>query len=190
MAGARRSPSKKMPAPGRKPSRKTLVEEYMRTKPVEEINRRTLAELRDYVSQRLGGAAVSERYLLELIEHTAVPISRELGGLPPDLRNRVHFHDFASAEDSLSNLQNEYESARRAGDRSRAQDCRRAVLRGRQRLELLLRRPGLQEEKRAEKTEILGWFRVWLENPELFRTWLALRKRATGRTGEKRETRD
>src|SRR5579885_2276208 len=188
MAGARRSPSKKMPAPGRKPSRKTLVEEYMRTKPVEEINRRTLAELRDYVSQRLGGAAVSERYLLELIEHTAVPISRELGGLPPDLRNRVRFHDFASAEASLYDLQKEYEDARRAGDRLRAQDCRRAVLRGRQRLELLLRRPRWRAEKRAEKIEILGWFRVWLENPELFRTWLELRKRAIDWAQGKTET--
>ncbi|HZS50757.1 MAG TPA: hypothetical protein VFA54_07850 [Bryobacterales bacterium] len=179
-----------MPGAGKKPSRKSVFEEYIRANPPAEINRQTLAELRDSISQRLGGAAVSERYLLELIEHTAVPISRELGGLPPDLRNRVRFHDFASAEASLYDLQKEYEDARRAGDRLRAQDCRRAVLRGRQRLELLLRRPRWRAEKRAEKIEILGWFRVWLENPELFRTWLELRKRAIDWAQGKTETGD
>jgi len=169
---------RKKPCGARKPSRRSLVEDYLRLHSPAELNSATLAELRRYVSDRLGGAAVSDRYLLDLVERTPTPISRELGGLPLDLRDRVHFHDFAAAEASLRDLQREYEAASAAGDRQRAADCRRAVLRARQRLEMLLRQRTLSDVKRAEKQEILGWFRVWLENPELFATWIELRKRA------------
>ena len=165
-------------ARARKPSRKSLVEDYLRLHHPAEVNAAMLAELRRFVSERLASAAVSDRYLLDLVEHTPTPISRELGGLPLDLRDRVHFHDFAAAETSLRDLEREYEAARAADDRERVGDCRRAVLRGRQRLEMLLRQRSLSDAKRAEKQEILGWFRVWLENTALFPTWIDLRKRA------------
>ena len=168
---------RKTTAGGKRPSRKYLVEEYLRENKPEEITAEVLREIRRHVTERLGGATASERYLLDLLERTSIPIVRELGGLPADLRERVHFHDRAAAEASLREMQREYE----AGDRHRAEDVRRAVLRGRERLELLLRRPALSGEKRAEKVEIREWFRVWLENPALFDTWIELRKRELGR---------
>ncbi len=161
----------------KKPSRKLLVEQYLREKRPAEINTATLADLRRYVSQALDGASVSDRYLLEIVEETSTPVARELGGLPADLRGRVHFHDFASAEASLRDLEREYGAARAVADRQRAADCRRAVLRGKQRLEMILRQRSLSEAKRAEKQEMLGWFRVWLENPELSGDWIELRRR-------------
>ena len=166
-----------MPGNAKKPTRKSLVEEYLRLHNPAAITPGNVADLRRYVSQGLGGAAVSNRYLLDVVEATGVRVARELGGLPPDLRNRVHVHDYAVAEASLREMQQEYESARCAGDRPRTQDCRRAVQKGKERLELLLRRPKLDAAKRAEKEEILSWFRVWLETPELFSEWLDLRKR-------------
>ena len=167
-----------MPGDGKKPTRKSLVAEYLRLQGSQEITPERLNQLRRFVSLGLDGAAVSNRYLLELAEYAGVSVSRELGGLPADLRERVHFHDCAAAEASLLEMQQEYEKARAAGDGLRAQDCRRAVLRARERLDLLLRRRGLSPEKRVEKEEILSWFRVWLETPELFSDWLALRRRA------------
>ncbi len=168
-----------MPGAAKKPSRKKLVEEYLERHKPSEINAETLAGMRRFVIDALGGEAkISQRYLLDLAEAAGTPVARELGGQPADLRGRVHFHDFAAAESSLRDLAQEYANARAAGDRQRAEDCRRAVLRGRQRLEFLLRRPGLSPEKRAEKEEILAWFRVWLETPELFHDWLELRKKA------------
>ena len=167
-----------MPGAAKKPSRKALVEEYLRRYRPSVINAPTLAELRRHVLQGLeAGARVSDRYLLDLLEATAVPIARELGGLPPDLRGRVHFHDLSAAEASLRDLLREDELAR-AADSLRVEDCRRAVLRAKQRLEMLLRQRGLNPAKRAEKEEILGWFRVWLETPQLFSDWLDLRRRA------------
>lgn len=167
-----------MPAAAKKPTRKALAQDYLERHPGLEITAETLAELRRHVSQALGGAVVSDRYLLDLAEEAGVPIARALGGLPTDLRGRVHFHDFAAAQTSLLDLQAEYQKARAAGDPLRADDCRRAVLRAKDRLALHLRRPYLDPAIRAEKEEILRWFRVWLETPELFSIWLDLRQRA------------
>jgi hypothetical protein len=33
-------------------------------------------------------------------------------------------------------------------------------------------------EKREEKAEIAEWFKIWLETPQIFASWLALRKRS------------
>lgn len=163
----------------KKPSRKVLVDEFLRARRPDELDPPALAALRAFLRDRLGPAArLSDRYLLELVERAGVPVARSLGGLPLDLCGRVHFHDLAAAESSLLDLGQEYSRARAAGDPQRAADCRRAVLRGKDRLNFLLRRPGLSPEKLAEKEEILQWFLVWLETPELFAGWLALRKRA------------
>jgi hypothetical protein len=167
-----------MPGAGKGPSRKSLVEAYLRQHAPAVINAAVLANLRRCVSAALGGARVADRYLLEIAEDLGFPVARELGGLPPDLRHRVHFHDFSAAEASLRDLAREYEAARAASLRERMQDCRRAVLRGKQRLTSLLRRTRLSPARRAEKEEIAVWFRVWLETPGLFPDWIALRRRA------------
>lgn len=36
--------------------------------------------------------------------------------------------------------------------------------------------PKVAPEKRIEKREISNWFHVWLETPEMFSDWLAVRK--------------
>jgi len=175
-----------MPDAAKKRSQKSLVAEYVRLYRPAEISAQTLAELRQFVLQGLGpGTKVSDRYLLDLLEAAPIPIARELGGLPMDLRGRVHFHDFGAAETSLRGLQEEFQTARALADRQREADCRRAVLKAKERLELILRRSSLRAEKRAEKQEMREWFRVWLETPELFGAWLDLRKRALGQVQER-----
>jgi hypothetical protein len=75
----------------------------------------------------------------------------------------------------------EYEAAREAGDKVRAEDCRRAVRQGKDRLKLLARRGSLSPEKRQEKQELIEWFLTWLEAPPLFPAWLEARLAAAGR---------
>lgn len=55
---------------------------------------------------------------------------------------------------------------------------RALVLTAMQHARLALRSPRVN---RAEKEEMMAWMTVWLETPDLFATWLALRKRAAGR---------
>lgn len=162
-----------------KPSLKSLVLDYLETNRPALVDQQELAALHRHVAERVGaGKRVSDRYLLEVVSETDTAVDRALGGLPLDLRGRVHFRDAASAEASLLDLEREYGAAREAGDRPRAEDCRRAVRQAKDRLRMILRNPRLSAAKKAEKEELLRWFLVWLEDPLLFSHWLALRKRA------------
>jgi len=68
-----------------------------------------------------------------------------------------------------------------AGDRRRAESCRRAVLTGKDHARLAARRPGLSQDAKTLKEEMAGWMLLWLENPALFPGWLALRRKAANR---------
>jgi hypothetical protein len=47
---------------------------------------------------------------------------------------------------------------------------------GRRRAEMIARNHKVEPEKRAEKEEIMQWFKVWLETPDVFFDWLEARK--------------
>lgn len=165
-----------------RPSVRSVVAEYLAARQPAPIGEEELAALQRHVNAALSRSKpVSRTYLLALLAETDLDISRSLGGLPVDLRRRVHISTPERAAESLLDLLAEYRKARAQGDRWRADDCRRAVRQGKDRLRLILRRPGLSQEKQQEKQEILNWFLVWLETPDLFDSWLTLRRtRALG----------
>ncbi len=47
---------------------------------------------------------------------------------------------------------------------------------GRRRAEMIARNHKVDPEKRAEKEEIMQWFKVWIETPNAFFDWLEVRK--------------
>ena len=47
---------------------------------------------------------------------------------------------------------------------------------GRRRAEMIARNHKVEPEKRAEKEEIMQWFKVWLDTPDAFFDWLEVRK--------------
>ena len=119
---------------------------------------------------------INPRYVLEVLHETELEIDRSLGGLPRDLRGRVHSKNAEVAAESLLAMCAEYAQAREAGDRARAEDVRRAVRQAKDRVRLTLRRKNLRDDTRREKQELLEWFLVWLENPGVFPAWLAVRR--------------
>jgi hypothetical protein len=62
-------------------------------------------------------------------------------------------------------------------DRARAKECRRAVINAKYRARLAARNPKVDPEKRKQREEMVEWLLVWLENPGVFESWSALRKR-------------
>lgn len=160
---------------------KTFIFNYLKENSPPLVDRQVLSAVCREVERALQREKpVSRAYVLDVLSETQVPIDRSLGGLSPDLRDRVHFHDRDAAAMSLTDMTREYEAARASGDKTRAEDCRRAVRKGKDRLKLLLRRTSLSPPKREEKQELLQWFLVWLEAPPLFPDWLELRRRAAG----------
>ncbi|MFB3922348.1 MAG: hypothetical protein ACE145_11540 [Terriglobia bacterium] len=94
------------------------------------------------------------------------------------LAGALEFHDFASAEASLAKLDALYHEYLQVADRVGTGLVRSLVLKGKQRAESLAAGRRVRPEKRREKKEIAGWFHVWLEVPDLFFDWLAMRKQS------------
>lgn len=170
-----------MPGSGKQPSVEALVREFVDGWAGGVIDKDDLDELRRFVVSRRDGKPPSPARLLEALLSTDIPISASIGGFAADLRGQVRIQDLDSSEASLIKIANQYEHARSAGDTERAADCRRAVLHSKRRLAFLLGRPNLSEAKRTEKAELQEWFRVWLEAPSLFESWVDLRRRISSK---------
>lgn len=104
---------------------------------------------------------------------------RESGVLLEPLVEGVRQRDFAELERTLLGLADVYGQARDAGDRARAGRCRELVIEARGHA-LMAARRARDNPARAAKREMAEWMLVWLEDPEVFRSWVPLRKRRMG----------
>ncbi len=95
-----------------------------------------------------------------------------------EFRNLIKFVDFKQAETTFKNLENLRRKYLGNNDREGLRRLRAKAQQGRERAEMIGKNQSVKEEKREEKGEIAEWFRVWLETPEIFAGWLALRKRS------------
>ena len=93
----------------------------------------------------------------------------------PAFRNVLKFSTFEEAAASIRRLDNLRKQFRRTGDRGGLRRVQETVLKGKQRAQMIARNPSVNERKRAEKAEMAEWFTVWLNQPEIFDDWLALR---------------
>lgn len=136
--------------------------------------------IRAELARALGpGSRISEEYLLSVLEEAGVAVDAELRGIPPKLYRSLHFGTLEAAEATLRMLHERYERAQASGGpegKTAIEECRRAALLVRSRAERIARSRKGDPAKRAEKEEIARWFAIWLQTPDLFFDWLALRK--------------
>ena len=90
-------------------------------------------------------------------------------------RNVLKFSTFEEAAASIRRLDNLRKQFRRKDDREGLRRVQETVLKGKQRAQMIARNPSVNERKREEKAEMAEWFTVWLNQPEIFDDWLALR---------------
>ena len=144
-------------------SRKHQVDQYLRDRepgPVSEAEWYTL----------LGHLApVSPDYLRRLLYKAGAEVQQPFGG--------IHFGSLDELEASLASMEEAYQHAVLTGDRTRAALCRRVVIEARRKLRLLAANSRIDEFRRAGLAEMDFWLRVWLENPPIFRSWVALRRK-------------
>lgn len=91
-------------------------------------------------------------------------------------RNVLKFSDFEQAAASVKRLDNLRKQFARTKDKEGARRVRETVLKGKKRALMIAGNPKINERKRAEKEEIAQWFTVWLQSPEIFEDWVALRR--------------
>ena len=156
----------------------------------ETVGARELEEIAAVVSARFGAGAVeSPAQVARLLADEGAEL-RHAEVLEADarwrardpyeamLRNVLRFADFAQAAASLKRLENLRREFVRKKDQEGLRRVREVALKGKQRAQMIARNKSVNERKRAEKLEIAEWFTVWLQTPELFQDWLALRQRA------------
>lgn len=89
----------------------------------------------------------------------------------------LSFGTLAETEETLARLENLRQRFLAASDKKGVEYCRRLGVLGRRRAEMTARNRRVDPTKRLQKQEVALWFRIWLETPEIFCDWLALRKK-------------
>jgi len=93
------------------------------------------------------------------------------------LNSLLAFRTLTDAERTLTRLEQLRQFFAGSDDKKGEEYCRQVGIAGRQRSEGISRNSKTGSRLRAQKREIGEWFRIWLETPELFSSWLELRKR-------------
>ena len=150
------------------PHKKARLEKYLQEHRLVEISEEVWRELSALL------APVSESYLRDLLQATGLPIEQPFGG--------VRQSSFEQLEASLLEMEKVYSKAVADRDRSRVTECRRVVIQAKDHARLVSRNRKVDAEKRRNKAEMVEWMLVWLENPGIFESWVALRKKSTCRS--------
>jgi hypothetical protein len=84
----------------------------------------------------------------------------------------------AEAEETLRKIDELYRKFQQAGDRTGVRFARQAAQRIKRNTTALSQSPKLTPEAQMKMGEIAQWVTVWLQTPDIFSQWLALRKAA------------
>jgi hypothetical protein len=109
---------------------------------------------------------ISEGYLRQLLRSSGHPLSPIVEG--------VRHESLDEAARTLTALTLAYCQ----GAADARQRVRRTVIESKNHLRWSMKRTSEDPQHQAMKSEMLLWTLTWLENPEVFPTWLSLRKRS------------
>jgi hypothetical protein len=95
-----------------------------------------------------------------------------------EFEDLLHFKTLEDAEVSLTRLDELMRQFKAHGERAAVERVLDVARLGKRRAEMISRNRKVEAQKRAEKEEIAGWFRIWLETPDAFFDWLDVRKKS------------
>jgi hypothetical protein len=143
---------------------------------IDQLRRRMLAEHgeegktgSDYVAEVLKSAGW--KVLLTLQEEAEEQYEEEFEDL-------LHFKTLEDAEVSIMRLDELMRKFQAHGEHAAVERVLNVARLGKRRAEMISRNHKVEPQKRAEKEEISGWFRIWLETPDAFFDWLDVRKQS------------
>ena len=168
-------------------TKRDLIIEVWERLDCESVGARELEAVVEVVRERFGeGAVESPASLARLLADEGAELRhaevlemdarwRTADPYEPMFRNVLKFSTFEEAAASIKRLDNLRRQFERKGDREGLRRVRDTVLKGKQRAQMIARNQSVNERKRAEKAEMAEWFTVWLNQPDIFEDWLALR---------------
>ena len=86
--------------------------------------------------------------------------------------------DLKAAAGSIRNTENLRKKLQRENDREGLRVLRETVIAEKDRLTKMSGKANLSPDKRKEAVEMAEWLRLWLQAPEVFETWLELRRKS------------
>jgi hypothetical protein len=95
-----------------------------------------------------------------------------------EFRDLLHFATLAQTEACLRRMDELWRRFKAEEMHAQAKRVVATARLGVQRARMIAGNKRVSPARRAEKEEIRQWFRVWIENPEVFFDWLELRKQA------------
>ncbi len=168
-----------------KPSKKRILIEYFQSHAGKRIGAADLRAAREELHRQLGPEdKTSLGYIASVLREAGYTVEYEDQYSDPvmpepyatQLKGILEFHDLASAEHSLTKLDEILHGYSAASDRTGVRMVYALVRKGKLRAQSIAANPRVQTRKRLEKNEIANWFRIWLESPDIFTDWLELRK--------------
>jgi hypothetical protein len=143
---------------------------------IDQLRRRLLAEHgeaaktgSDYIADVLKDAGW--KVVLNLQEDAEDQYEEEFEDL-------LHFKTLEDAEVSIMRLDEMMRKFRAKGEHAAVERVLNVGRLGKRRAEMIARNHKVEPHKRAEKEEIAGWFRIWLETPDAFFDWIDVRKKS------------
>ncbi len=91
-------------------------------------------------------------------------------------RNILKFSDFSQTLNSIRQIENLRQKFLSEDDKTGLRLIKETVLKGKNRALMIAKNEKVAKEKRAEKSEISEWFRLYLQSPEIFENWVKLRQ--------------
>lgn len=95
-----------------------------------------------------------------------------------EFEDLLHFKTLEDAEVSLTRLDELMRQFKAHGEPAAVERVLDVARLGKRRAEMISRNRKVEAQKRAEKEEIAGWFRIWLDTPDSFFDWLEVRKQS------------
>jgi hypothetical protein len=91
-------------------------------------------------------------------------------------RNIIKIEGFAQAVSTIRNLENLRQKFQRESDREGLRLTRKRGVEAKKQAQENAEDAALPDRRRLESHEIAQWIHVWLETPDIFENWLALRQ--------------
>jgi hypothetical protein len=151
------------------------------------VTRFTVAEIeqirRKMIARSGAAGKTSPEYIADVLGEAGLRViwSTEAdteGRYEEEFQDLLHFSTLEEAEICVMRLDELLRKFRAESDRAAAERVLEVARLGRRRAEMIARNHRVDPLKRAEKEEILQWFKVWLETPDAFFDWLELRKQS------------
>ncbi len=163
-------------------TKKEMILEIARELAVPRFTPAEVEQIRRQLMARLGAAGkTSPDYIAGVLETAGMRIvwstkADTEGQYEEEFQDLLHFATLEDAEMCLVRLDELLRKFQAEGENAAAERVLEVARLGRRRAEMIARNHKVDPEKRAEKEEIMQWFKVWLETPDAFFDWLEVRK--------------